>query len=85
MASLSIDVARAAKPVREAYGEKIRELAGEFARGLEADALDPRTLRSVALCVGGIIISRASEDAELNAALTTACRDAVRRKLTGPG
>ena len=84
MASLSIDVARAPKPVRQAYGVKVRELAGEFARGLDSDALDPRALRSVALCVGGIIISRASEDRELNARLTAACRDAVRRELTGP-
>jgi TetR/AcrR family transcriptional repressor of nem operon len=83
MASLSIDVARAGKPAKQAFGEKLRDLTAEFARGLPDGAvLDERALRAIALSVGGVVLSRALVDDELALALTTACRDGVARELS---
>ena len=90
MAALSIDVARGGADARRAYTEKVRDLAREFARGLDRPAeppeLDPRALASMALCVGGLVISRALADDDLAEALSGACREAVADQLeTGPG
>lgn len=82
MASLSVDVARAPKSVRAAYTEKLKELAGEFADGLPSRAYDdPRALRSIALAVGGLILSRAVDDPELADGISAACRDGVAAEL----
>ena len=83
MASLSVDVARAGRPVREAYTRKVEELAGEFARGLpDADGRDPRILASIALCVGGLIVARGVHDDALATDTLNACRAAVGDNLT---
>jgi len=85
MASLSTDVARGGADARRAYTEKVRELAIEFARGLEKPAgtpeLDPRALAAMALCVGGLVVSRALDDEELADAISGACRNAVADQL----
>lgn len=82
MASLSVDVARASKGSRAAFGEMYRELAAEFARGLpRAKPDDPRALVSVALCVGGVILARAVGDPSLANAIAEACEQAVEREL----
>ncbi len=82
-ASLSIDVAHAGKPAKDAYNAKLRDLTVEFARGLDnAGDLDPRALRAIALCVGGVILSRGCNDDELVAKLSEACRTAVIKELT---
>jgi TetR/AcrR family transcriptional regulator, transcriptional repressor for nem operon len=83
LASLSIDVARAGRPAKEAYGEKLHDLRSEFARGLPDGAeTDERALRAIALSVGGVILSRALVDDELALALTSACRNGVARELS---
>lgn len=85
MASLSVDVARAPRPVREAYTEKLKELAGEFADGLpDRDANDPRALRAVALAVGGLILARAVSDENFADRIAAACRHGVAAELGVP-
>ena len=82
MASLSIDVARAPRPVREAYTEKLKELAQEFADGLPGqDNADPRALRSIALAVGGLVLARAVNDEDYANRIAAACRDGVAIEL----
>lgn len=87
MASLSVDVARAGKPAKEAFSRKLRDLAREFARGLDdtpdldAADLDARALTAIALCVGGAVLARASNDEDLVNRLSEACRAAVTREL----
>lgn len=82
MASLSIDVARAGAPAQTAFSHKLTELAAEFARGLnKTKGLDPRALAAIALCVGGAVLARASNDDDLVDQLGAACRDAVERQL----
>ncbi len=83
LASLSVDVARAGKPARTAYSAKLRDLSQEFARSLADGAdLDERALRAIALCVGGVILTRAADDDELVGAIAAACREGVHRELT---
>ncbi len=82
MASLCVDVARAGEPAKEAFSQKLRDLVGEFARGLDdADELDARALTAVALCVGGAVLARASNDEDLVKRLSEACRAAAAREL----
>ena len=82
MASLSVDVARADRAVREAYADKVRDLTHEFARGLERPAdPDPRALASLALCVGGLVLARGVADESLSRAMLSACRAAVAEQL----
>ena len=82
MASLSVDVARAPKAVREAYTEKLKELAAEFADGLpERHADNPHALRSIALSIGGLILARAVSDEAFADRIAAACRDGVAREL----
>ena len=82
MASLSVDVARAPKAVRAAYTEKLKELSAEFADGLPGRAHDdPRALRSIALAVGGLILSRAVADEDFADRISAACRDGVAGEL----
>ena len=84
LASLSVDVARAGGPARDAYGEKLDDLVAEFGRGLEGGRYrDPRALAAVALCVGGLVLSRAVRDPEQADALSRAARDAVEAQLEG--
>jgi TetR/AcrR family transcriptional repressor of nem operon len=82
MASLSVDVARAGEPAQDAFSLKLRDLAAEFARGLDdAGELDARALTAMALCVGGAVLARAANDEDLVNRLSEACRAAVNREL----
>ncbi|MCP5366917.1 MAG: TetR/AcrR family transcriptional regulator [Hyphomicrobiales bacterium] len=91
MAALAADVARGGAEARAAYARRVRELAGEFARGLpdrdggpEPDprAPDPRALAAMVLSVGAMVMVRALDDDALAAAILTACRDEAERVLT---
>lgn len=90
MAALSVDAARAARPVRRAYATQVRALVAEFERGLDAPVpLDPRALAALATCVGALVIARAADDPALVHALLAAGRDAAsgqlaRRSATRP-
>ncbi|MDP6873426.1 MAG: TetR/AcrR family transcriptional regulator [Alphaproteobacteria bacterium] len=82
MASLSVDVARAGEAAQTAFSAKLSDLAAEFAKGLEGgEGLDRRAITSIALCVGGAVLARASNDDELVKRLSEACRTAVAREL----
>lgn len=83
IAALSTDTARAGRRARGAYGAAVRDLAAELARGLpEPQHDDPRALASIALCVGGLLVSRAVGDAQLADRISAACRDAVSAQLS---
>jgi TetR/AcrR family transcriptional repressor of nem operon len=87
VAALSVDVARAPRSVRRAYTDKVEDLLAELSRGLaprpDAEPVDPRAARALALCVGGIVVARALDDARLADALTRACRDGAVAELEG--
>ncbi|MGH0038511.1 MAG: TetR/AcrR family transcriptional regulator [Myxococcota bacterium] len=85
LASVSSDVARAGAPARAAYTELVRSLARE----IEADLVDPcpddpRALASLALCVGGVILSRGVGDPELADRIERTAYAAVEDQLTRP-
>ncbi|WOF75035.1 TetR/AcrR family transcriptional regulator [Parvibaculaceae bacterium PLY_AMNH_Bact1] len=82
LASLSSDVARAGvKPAKDAYTEKILELAHEYDRTRtgtmpEQGALPSHeALAAVVLSVGGFSIARAMNDDDLSKAMLDAARD----------
>lgn len=85
LAALSVDVARASRPARRHHTEKLRALVAEFERGLDtADSPDPRALRAIALCVGGLTLARSLDDEMLAEAMLEACGDAVEAQLGHP-
>jgi len=85
MASLSVDVARGGATARRAYTDKTNEMLAEFSRGIDGpDNTDPRAVRALALCVGGLIVARALDDNGLKHAFADACLDGVRRELETP-
>jgi TetR/AcrR family transcriptional repressor of nem operon len=86
LASLSVDAARASRPVRAAYAAQVRTLTRELVRGLAEPAgeLDPRALAALALCVGGLVIARAAHDEEIAAAVLGSARDAAHAALDRP-
>jgi AcrR family transcriptional regulator len=85
LASLAADASRGSRRARRAYGEAVRELATELARGLEdPQPADPRALAAIALCVGGLGLSRAVADPELADAISHACAEAAERELARP-
>lgn len=83
MAALSVDVARAGKRARRNHTRNVRALVAEFERGLsDAASPDPRALRALALCIGGLTIARALEDEALAEAMLDACQAAAEAELT---
>jgi TetR/AcrR family transcriptional repressor of nem operon len=85
LAALSVDTARAPRPVRAAYAAKVRELAAEFARGLTRPSdPDPRALVAIALCLGGLTLARGVDDEALAATILDACRVAAGEQLARP-
>lgn len=85
LATVSTDVARAGAPAKAAYAETVRALSAEIERGLDgARPADPRALASLALCVGGLVLSRAVGDAALADAIERAAFAAVEEQLDAP-
>ena len=75
-------MARAGDLAKAAFSRKLRDLAAEFTRGLDdAQEMDARALTAMALCVGGAVLARGSNDEELVDRLGEACRAAVTREL----
>lgn len=87
LASLAGDTVRAGRPAQLACADAVRELATEFARGLEsADAPDPRALKAIVAAVGGLLLSSAvAPDSELADAVSAAARATVDEALGYPG
>lgn len=83
MASLSVDIARSGPPARQAFTSKLKALAKEFDRGLELpEAEDPRSLAAIALCVGGLVLARATNDQALSDKILSACEAEAGRCLS---
>ena len=83
IAALSLDVGRH-EAAGETYGAAVEQLAEELARGLgAAESPDGRALASIALCVGGLLVSQATANQELADQMESAARLACRRLLNG--
>jgi TetR/AcrR family transcriptional regulator, transcriptional repressor for nem operon len=78
------DVARAGLAPQQAYTQLIRNLSGVFAQAL-ADAPDgeQRAQAIVALCVGGMVLARTTDDASLRRSLRAAARTQALALLGG--
>ena len=82
--ALSAEVARSNARVRRRFQTFLEELVAEFEHKLSGSVGAPkdRAIAALALCVGGVILSRAVKDAELSDQILQACRrDAVRETL----
>lgn len=79
--ALPSDVARATPRVKQAYRQLLEAMAGIFADclGDEADAARQRGLAIAALCVGGMVIARASQDHALAGELRSAAMQVALR------
>ncbi|AWZ01821.1 MAG: TetR/AcrR family transcriptional regulator [Rhodobiaceae bacterium] len=82
LASLPSDVTRSnVKPAKDAYTEKILELAHEYDRTRTGTTPEPgahpsqEALAAVVLSIGGFSIARAMNDEDLSTALLDAARD----------
>ena len=75
--ALPSDIAQASPRLRTAYTRSVENMVGLFQAGVEAKGpLDAReaALALVALCVGGMVIARTTDDS----ALATEVREAAR-------
>ncbi|MFP5389989.1 MAG: TetR/AcrR family transcriptional regulator [Gammaproteobacteria bacterium] len=73
--ALPNDVLRAGTKAQEAYTDLIRRLTQVFLRALEGEEdAEQRAPAIVALCVGGMVLARTSNDAHLRAALRASSR-----------
>ncbi|MGH6864667.1 MAG: TetR/AcrR family transcriptional regulator [Methyloceanibacter sp.] len=65
--ALPSDVARGGAPVRRAYSQVFKAIVGELEKGLRANGSGRRreALAIAALCVGGMVVARAVDDAAL--------------------
>ncbi|MGZ5200350.1 MAG: TetR/AcrR family transcriptional regulator [Telluria sp.] len=76
------DVARAGLAPQKAYTQLIRNLAHVFGRALahEPDG-EQRAQAIVSLCVGGMVLARTTDDAQLRGSLRAAARQQARALL----
>jgi AcrR family transcriptional regulator len=79
--ALSNDVARAGRGPRVEYTKIVERMATVFAGAGDADALP---LAAVALCVGGMVLARTTNDASLAKQVRLAARDAAHQLLGAP-
>ena len=83
MASLSVDIARSNAPARQAFTAKVKALAREFDRGIkDPEVEDPRSLAAIALCVGGLVLARATNDTAFSDKILAASEKAAGQCLT---
>jgi TetR/AcrR family transcriptional repressor of nem operon len=77
LASTSADVARSSTGVRRAYEDELRRLIEHIEADLDelaGDAAHVRALGTLALCVGGLLLSRAVDDPALSDDILQSCR-----------
>jgi len=72
LAALASEVARAGEPVRRSFEAAFLRIASRMSAG--PDAPDDRTLAVLALCLGGLGLSRAVFDENLALRILAACR-----------
>ncbi len=83
LAALAMDTVRSSDSTQRIYAQVVRDLVGEFDRGIrDGNALDERALVALATCVGGLLLSGAcAADEELSDAISHACSKQVRATL----
>lgn len=83
LAALVADTVRAGRPAQRACADAVRELAREFARGLEQTGdPDPRALGAIVASIGGLLLASATAaDGELADAISAAALDLVEQSL----
>lgn len=84
IAGLSGDVAREHDDVRRVFEAELEALSREFEERLEGHIVDPedRALALIALCAGGITLSRAVESRRLSNRILDACQRLADRDLS---
>jgi TetR/AcrR family transcriptional repressor of nem operon len=85
--SLAADIARSGTPPRRLFERRLR---GLFAAVMEHTAAvsaaeRERAVSAVALCVGGVLLSRVVVDRALSGEILAACRASAERMLAGEG
>lgn len=87
IAGLAADVAREDAPLREAFEHELKTLLGAFGERLESEGDDSeeRAMALVALCAGGITLSRAVADRALSDRILAACQALAERDLAPLG
>ncbi len=87
LAALISEVARADRPVKETFEGMVQEVVRAFevhATDDGAGTSEERALAAVALCVGGLGLSRSVQDPALSSRILDACRNQARIILS-PG
>lgn len=85
LTTLAPDVVREGGEAKEAFEQIIEDMIAEFSRGLDnPEKDDPRALAAIALCVGGLLLSRGTDNSELADRISRACQAAVQEQLTRP-
>jgi len=86
IAGLSGDVAREGEDIRRVFQRELEVLIQEFSEHLddEVDDAEDRALAIIALCAGGITLSRAVDDRRLSGRILQACQSLVERDLEHP-
>jgi TetR/AcrR family transcriptional repressor of nem operon len=84
--ALSPDVARADDDMRRAYARQVREVAARLADGcpnVPPDQAQATGWAVLALCAGGVMLSRATLDEPTANEILASCRAAAERLLSG--
>jgi TetR/AcrR family transcriptional repressor of nem operon len=76
MVTLPGDVARSERTVRRAFEDVFKSMAGLFAESLRRDgrADEQRAMAIAGICIGGMVVARAVDSAELADAIRNAAR-----------
>lgn len=78
MPALAPEIARIGGPSRVVFEQRLRGLIDMVGRHLDPDSSDSdHAISAVALCVGGLMLSRAVDDPTLSDQILSACRAAV--------
>jgi TetR/AcrR family transcriptional repressor of nem operon len=75
--ALPSDVARGGEPVKRAYRQVLEYMAGNLEKGLSGAESRRRALAIAALCIGGMAVARAVDDAKLAREIREAASDAA--------
>lgn len=73
--ALPSDVARSSEPVKRAYRRVLEHMLENLEKGLPGSESRSRALAIAALCIGGMAVARAVDDAELAHEMREAARD----------
>ncbi|MGH6736659.1 MAG: TetR/AcrR family transcriptional regulator [Methyloceanibacter sp.] len=75
--ALPSDVARSGEPVKRAYAQVLDYVVGHLEEGLSGPASRRRAMAIAALCIGGMAVARAVDDAELAREVREAAEEAA--------